>query len=84
MFENESDLSLSPYTAVLVDDRSNQYACWAFDREDGIEDLFVEPGQVVTGVLRYEIPTAALDNDLRLRWESDLHKVRLEIFLAVH
>jgi len=67
---------------TLVDDFSNQYAAWS-PSLFGVQPLpvEVEPGQTGAGFVAYHVPESALPDKLRLRWEPDWHKARIEIFL---
>ena len=80
--ENNSDIPfISALHCVLIDEFSNQYAAWAIPFGRFILDK-VEPGETGNGSLVYQVPAAALSEELRLRWESDLHRARLEIMLG--
>lgn len=81
---NESNFPVNVYQFTIVDDFSNCYAWWRASRT-GRPDLplVIEPHQVETGFLGYNVPEAALPIRLRLRWESQEHRARLEIFLPV-
>ncbi|KAA3658578.1 MAG: hypothetical protein DWQ04_24680 [Chloroflexi bacterium] len=83
---NQSSNPIVPETFVLVDDASNKYASQknlAFESELTRLPLFVNKGdEGVTGHIIFEVPNAALQADLRLRWESESHKSRIDIFLG--
>ena len=78
---NSGILLISALHCALVDEFSNQYAAWAIPFGRFILDK-VEPGETGNGSLVYQVPAAALSEELRLRWESDLHRARLEIMLG--
>ena len=80
--ENNSGFPVfSQRDLVLVDEFSNQYAAWAIPFGRSILEN-VEPGETGNGSLVYQVPAAALSEELRLRWESDLHQARIEITLG--
>ncbi len=84
---NESKNPVVPGSFVLVDDVSNQYASQQTNVPFGSEltglPLAVNKGdEGVTGHIVFEVPNSALQANLRLRWESDAHQSRIEIFLG--
>jgi hypothetical protein len=83
---NESESVVVPPGMMLVDDHNNIYVSWQepLPYEDQLTrmPLSVDTGESATGNLIYIIPIAATQDNLRLRWESDLHKSRIDVFLG--
>jgi len=84
---NESNNPVVPGNFILVDDVSNQYASQQTNVPFGSEltglPLSVNKGDKgVTGHIVFEVPNSALQANLRLRWESDSHQSRIDIFLG--
>jgi hypothetical protein len=83
---NESDSVVVPPGMTLVDDHNNIYVSWKEPLPYGDQltpiPLSVDTGDSATGNLVYIIPKAATQDNLRLRWESELHMARIDAFLG--
>ncbi|PID84863.1 MAG: hypothetical protein CSA11_10905 [Chloroflexi bacterium] len=81
---NESEYVVVPPGMTLVDDHDNIYVSWQDELPYDIVrmPLSVNSGAGVTGHLAYVVPKAAIQDNLRLRWESDLHQCRIDVFLG--
>lgn len=84
---NESNNPVVPGTFVLVDDVMNQYVSRQTNVPFGAEltglPLSINKGEAgVTGHIVFEVPNSALQANLRLRWESEPHQSRIEIFMG--
>lgn len=83
---NESSSVVVPPGMTLVDDHNNIYVSWQEEvpYESSLTrlPLSVDSGEGPTGHIVYIIPKAATQDNLRLRWESDLHQSRIDVFLG--
>ncbi len=81
---NESEFVVVPPGMTLVDDHNNIYVSWQDELPYEITKmpLSVDSGKGATGHLVYIIPKAAIEDNLRLRWESDIHQSRIDVFLG--
>ncbi|MCA9922907.1 MAG: hypothetical protein KC421_11070 [Anaerolineales bacterium] len=82
---NESKDPVVPGGFILVDDALNEYVSQQtapFAAELTDLPLAINQGDSVAGHAVFEVPNSALQANLRLRWESDLHESRIEIFLG--
>lgn len=83
---NESDMPIVPGNFVLVDELANRYASWQTNVPFAAElerlPLALEKGQTARGHQVFIVPSAALSANLRLRWESQSHESRIEIYLG--
>ena len=83
---NESESVVVPPGMTLVDDHHNNYASWQeplpYENEINRIPLGVDSGEKATGHLIYIVPAAATQDNLRLRWESELHQSLIDVFLG--
>lgn len=83
---NESNSVVVPPGMTLVDDHNNIYVPWQeelpYESQITRMPLSVNPGEGPSGHLAYIIPRSATQDNLRLRWESDLHQSRIDVFLG--
>jgi len=83
---NQSEYDVVPPTMTLVDAHGNIYPAWqsALPYEDQINrlPLTVPTGESGIGNLIFIIPKSALQDNLRLRWESTIHQSRIDVFLG--
>lgn len=83
---NESQNPIVPGNFVLVDELANRYTSWQtnvpFAGELQALPLALDTGQTARGHQVFIVPTSALSANLRLRWESNLHESRIEIYLG--
>jgi len=83
---NESTTVVVPPGMTLVDNHNNIYVSWQapLPYEDQLVrmPLNVETGKGATGNLVFIVPHAATQDNLRLRWESDSHQARIDVFLG--
>jgi len=83
---NQSQYDVVPPTMTLVDDHGNIYPAWqsALPYEEQIVrlPLAVTDGGSGSGNLVFIVPKSAVQDDLRLRWESDVHQARIDVFLG--
>ncbi|MCA9872428.1 MAG: hypothetical protein KC441_02205 [Anaerolineales bacterium] len=83
---NQSDYDVVPPTMTLVDAHGNLYPAWqsALPYEDQINrlPLSVPNGQSGIGNLVFIVPNSALQDNLRLRWDSAAHQSRIDVFLG--
>jgi hypothetical protein len=71
---------------VLVDDFNQTYAMWEnyplFPGEIQFIQSPVPAGEVRVGQMVFRVPISALENNLRVRLDSEVHEARLEVFLG--
>ena len=83
---NESDSVVVPPGMTMVDDHNNIYVSWQeevpYESSLTRMPLSVNEGEGPTGHLVYILPKAATQDNLRLRWESELHQSRIDVFLG--
>lgn len=83
---NESPYVVVPPAMTLVDNHNNMYVSWQdpLPYEDQLTPmpLSVTTGEGITGNLVFVIPKAATQDNLRLRWESEQHQSRIDVFLG--
>ena len=76
---NNRIVSLYGDDIILVDGHNNQYTQQFTVGFDLPEIQWVEPGQSVSGALVYNLPTPALNNSLKIRFEPDFYQTRFEV-----
>ena len=83
---NESSDVVVPPGMTLVDNHNNIYVSWQeplpYEAQLTPMPLSVDTGEGVTGNLVFIVPKAATQDNLRLRWESDPHLSRIDVFLG--
>ena len=83
---NESSDVVVPPGMTLVDNHNNNYVSWQepLPYEDQLSPLplSVTTGEGITGNLVFIVPLAATQDNLRLRWESEQHQSRIDVFLG--
>ncbi|MBE2222512.1 MAG: hypothetical protein IAF02_13275 [Anaerolineae bacterium] len=83
---NESSDVVVPPGMTLVDNHKNIYVSWQepLPYEDQLSPmpLSVTTGEGITGNLVFIVPLAATQDNLRLRWESEQHQSRIDVFLG--
>lgn len=83
---NESELPVIPPGFALVDQYTNRYVSWQTNVPFGSEltnlPQAVNVDESINGNVVYIVPNAALPADLRLRWDSERHQSRIEVFLG--
>ena len=83
---NESSDVVVPPGMTLVDNHNNIYVSWQeplpYEAQLSLMPLSVNTGEGVTGNLVYIVPNSATQDNLRLRWESDTHQSRIDVFLG--
>ena len=83
---NESGSVVVPPGMTMVDDHNNIYVSWQeelpYESQITRMPLSVNPGEGATGHLVYIVPRDATQDNLRLRWESELHQSRIDVFLG--
>jgi hypothetical protein len=83
---NETPNVVVPPAMTLVDNHNNMYVSWQepLPYEDQLTPmpLSVTNGEGITGNLVFIIPKAATQDNLRLRWESEQHQSRIDVFLG--
>ena len=83
---NESSDVVVPPAMTLVDNHNNIYVSWQeplpYEAQLTPMPLSVDTGEGVTGNLVFIVPKAATQDNLRLRWESDAHLSRIDVFLG--
>lgn len=83
---NQSEFDVVPPTMTLVDAHGNIYPAWqsALPYEEQISrlPLTVPTGESGIGNLVFIVPKTAVQDNLRLRWHSDVHQARIDVFLG--
>ncbi len=83
---NQSEYDVVPPTMMLVDAHGNIYPAWQspLPYEDQITrlPLSVPTGESGIGNLVFIVPKTAVQDDLRLRWESAVHGSRIDVYLG--
>jgi hypothetical protein len=82
---NESNPDVGLNQLVLVDNHGNIYS-EQYSPPDGNQQtglpISVPTGESANGQIMFSVPIGALNDNLRLRWDSELHQARIEIFLG--
>ena len=83
---NESDYVAVPPAMTLVDDHNNIYVSQQeplpYEEQLTRMPLSVTEGEGFTGNLVFIVPAAAVQDNLRLRWQSETLKARIDVFLG--
>jgi len=83
---NQSEYDVVPPTMTLVDAHGNIYPAWQsvlpYEEQIVRLPLAVADGDSGSGNLVFIVPKTAVQDDLRLRWESAVHQSRIDVFLG--
>ena len=83
---NQSEYDVVPPTMTLVDAHGNIYPAWQsplpYEEQITRLPLSVPQGGSGIGNLVFIVPKTAVQDDLRLRWDSAIHGSRIDVYLG--